>query len=129
MSQRSVIMFIIGFAVSVAFGCGHGQPEKRIDADTIAAFEKLGARFHPAWHDPWTEHQDRERGPKDVPMFRLDIHHPVPQKLPAVAAPFGFDLAHSNVTDANLKDLADLDNLVALNLRYTDEVTANGIKK
>ncbi|MBI1832001.1 MAG: hypothetical protein HYR84_11185, partial [Planctomycetes bacterium] len=105
----------------------YGQPTGGIGAAAIAAYEKLGARFHPAWSEPWAEYDDRERGPKGVPMFTLGSA-PFPQTFPAVDAPFGLDFSHSSVTDANLRILADVNNLTALNLRFTS-VTAAGLKE
>ena len=106
-----------------------GKPpeRKRIDAATVAAYEKLGAEYGGWQIDSQHTFQLGLKDPeKGWPAFRFKTFPTA--KLPEVDVPFALDLAASDVMDAGLKELAPLKGLVLLNLRQT-KVTDAGLKE
>jgi hypothetical protein len=126
--------------------------DKGIDAATVAAYEKEGARYG-GWvkHERGTFfHPGRDAAEKGLPGFTFDGGFPY-SKLPDVAVPFGLkmnspnvtdkvltvsvnlkhltrlELVGAKVTDTGMKELAGLKNLTTLNLFQT-LVTDEGLK-
>src|SRR5262249_16114533 len=89
--------------------------DKSIDPATVTAYQKLaGAFFCGSQYRTFLGWDLYDRGEPGVPGFSF---RKLPgSKLPALAAPFGLDLLQSDVTDANLKGLAGLENLTSLSL-------------
>ncbi|HEV3438678.1 MAG TPA: sigma-70 family RNA polymerase sigma factor, partial [Gemmata sp.] len=89
-----------------------------IDPETIAAYENLRAVYGaidvtdsgPIWFLP-----GNEAAMKGVPGFNLvSLPDGMLGKLPPVQVPFGLDLYNLQLTDANLKELKEINNLTAL---------------
>src|SRR5882724_7662446 len=100
-----------------------------IDPETVEAFRKLGARFESGIESDVLSFRARRPVAPDVPgLPGFRFHKFPPGKLPEVAVPFGLDLSECDVTDADLKQLAGLKNLVALNL-WERKITDAGLKE
>jgi len=104
---------------------------RQIDPETIAAYEKLGAEyggfdapvFSPGLDDIGIVEftRGKEAAAKLLPGFRFrSLPDGALPALPPVAVPFGIDLSSSKITDVDLKELKDLQNLTTLNLYGTD---------
>ena len=98
--------------LTLATASGRGQENKGtgkgIDAETVAAYEKLGAVYG-GWVKLYSYTYFKvgsEHAQKGLPGFQFPTFPS--SKLPEVAVPFGLDLSNSNVTDAGLKELAGL---------------------
>jgi hypothetical protein len=94
---------------------------KSIDAETIAAYEKLGATyggFRPIKPFVTEFVAGEEAAAKGLPGFRLNllVEYTIP-KLPPVKVPFGLDLTIRTGADEGLKELKDHDTLTVLHLR------------
>jgi hypothetical protein len=106
---RFGVMAFFGGLVLLALSAAsvHGQatkaPAKGIDAETVAAYEKLGAVYG-GWRNnvPMTWFLGgREKAEQGLPGFRFDA---LPNsKLPAIAVPFGLHLKNANLPDAGLR--------------------------
>jgi Leucine Rich repeat len=126
MGRARIFMAIAGcLMVSPLPAVDLGQVDTgRIEAATIASYEKLGAEY-----GGWVKagkgrafQAGRDKAEKGVPGFRF---HVFPKgKLPAVEVPFGLDLSFSNVNAAGLKRLVSLKNMIVLDLRYTKTTDA-----
>ena len=119
----------LAFCAAVAQGQEKKLAKKGIDAETIAAYEKLGAVYGAFTKDENTStffmpgHKYADKG---LPAFAFAKF---PQaKLPEVAVPFGLNLSYVKMTPAELKSLAGLKNLTELNLAST-QVTDLGLKE
>jgi RNA polymerase sigma factor (sigma-70 family) len=97
----------------------------RIDAATIAAYEKIGGSHYDDHLDLYTWAVYRQVGQKAVQGFRFYAFPKAP--LPQVAAPFGLDLGQTDTSNASLKQLAHLKNLRSLCLWKT-RVSDSGLK-
>src|SRR5262249_4033024 len=103
------------------------KPEgKGIDAATVAAYEKLGAKYGGWGKADDTFQPGQKYAESGLPGFELRTF---PEgKLPDVAVPFGLMLMESDVTDAGLKQVSTLKNLTRLNLFLTN-VTDVGLQE
>lgn len=64
-----------------------------------------------------------------LPCFRIRVWKPrLLQKLPQPAKPFALDLSHSNITDADLRELAALSRLTWLSFAHT-RISDAGLKE
>ena len=123
LAEALVIMGVGGSAIcqtpSQVVGQDKQTTDKGIDAVTAAAYQKLGAIY-----GGWPENQNgiqggekhAEAGP---PGFRFLSGKFPKTKLPYVSVPFCLDLAKSGVTDADLKQITGLSNLIKLELSET----------
>ncbi len=105
-----------------------------IDAETIAAYMELGAeygRFRANEFGGSGFSVGQDAAAKGLPGFRLGVSEGKLPKLPPVKVPFGLDLALTEVRDAGLKELKNLDNLTLLHLRGTivNEARPEELKK
>ncbi len=122
-------LVLLALSVASVHGDEPKATGKGIDAETVAAYEKLGADY-----GGWVKQESlqfqtgRDAAERGLPGFRF-YSNPI-TKLPQVAVPFGLALKNSGsiVDDAGLKELAGLKNLTALDL-HTTEVTDAGLKE
>jgi RNA polymerase sigma factor (sigma-70 family) len=103
-----------------------------IDPATVVAYERLGAIYGTMGTLTDLEFRiGRDQAEEGLPGFRFPFNPS--SKLPEVAVPFGLDLSKSfrqprPVTAAELKNLAGLKNLIALNLAGTPSEANAGLK-
>jgi hypothetical protein len=100
-------------------------PAKRIDPETILAYEKLGAQFGGFVKDDPLFRPGPENAEKGVPAFQFPFNFAM-TKLPDVAVLFGLDIGQREITDANLKEIAGLKNLSILSLWHTQVKDGGG---
>ena len=63
-----------------------------------------------------------------MPSFKTDNWKPgVLESLPVPTSAFGLDLVETKITDAGLKELAKLQQLTSLDLRYCKQITDAGV--
>jgi internalin A len=128
--QVSFLGLITVFAMSATAVQGQEKQAagKGIDAATVAAYEKLGAKYG-GWvvnTNSKAFYPGQQHAEKGMPGFFL---RPFPNtKLPDVSVAFCLHLGGPEVTDAGLKELASLKNLTMLSLRFT-KVTDAGLKE
>jgi hypothetical protein len=123
MRRLQVLACVVAVVGSAARAHGQG-----IDAATVAAYEKLGAKYG-GWinREGFLEFEaGRQNAERGLPGFNFH-DAPIPTKLPQVAVPFGLDLGHTEWTNADLQVLVPLKSLTALSLRST-KVTSAGLK-
>src|SRR5262245_9270810 len=109
--------------------CGEGQSPVPPDAELVAAWKKLPARFC------WLNAKDggywayrNEGKPGDLPAFCVpEFKAGVIGKLPSPALPFALDLTGTKITDDGLSELAGFEHLQRLNLQGT-AVSSEGLK-
>jgi len=132
--------YIAFFAFTTASRSNGETPNGAIDAATVAAYEKLGAVYGglpkkaAPFYDPTLDILDEVRALRDgrafaekgLPCFRFKSFPRA--KFPAVSIPFGLQLSFSGATDAGLKQLVGLRQLVALNL-FGCKITDIGTKE
>ena len=101
---------------------------RAITPETIAAYEKLGAEyggFNVNRFGVIVFTTGQQAATHGLPAFRFgDVKHGKLIKFPAVPIPFGLDLGHPKVTDAQIKQLKNLTNLAMIDLfgaKITDE--------
>src|ERR1700722_1783333 len=125
------------FAI-LSLGCLHisllaDEPKyEPIDAETVAAYEKLGGRYGgfsvvEFGNLKWTFRIAEEEAVKGLPGFYFGYAKEFP-KLPPVKVPFGLQLAGPNLTDSGAKELRDLTNLTRLYLGGT-KIGDSGMKE
>ena len=126
-------MFARIFAATFCFvglvnfsGAADLPKSKPIPQETIAAYEKLGAKS--VWFGVNRYGFYEISSQSELPGF---IFQNLPNgklpKLPAVSVPFGLNLRRSYVTDEAMAELKDLTNLTALDLATTS-VSNAGLK-
>lgn len=126
-------LLLLGLALTTSVS---GKPApKPLPAEIRAAWEKTGvdigwvARRQESWLS-FTQ-ETSERDVWNVPGFRVSPRirwqYDLIAKLPAPEQGFGLDLSHTEVTDAELKELATLKHLQALNL-FGNKLTGTGLK-
>jgi hypothetical protein len=110
---------------------GANDPDTgNIDADTIAAYEKLGATIGVMERDlygDWVFSKKHSLGTRAIPALQFRDFRA--GKLPPVGGAFGLDLTQASMTDAGLKELKDLKNLAALDLGGNTRVTDAGLRE
>ena len=127
-----VLYPLLALGLLTLFVCAAPVPQhaKSLDADTIAEYEKLGAKYGGVSlnRHGWLEFlpgADKALG--RLPAFRFArTPKDVLLKLPLVNVPFGLGFEKTHVTDEDLKDLTRLTNLAWLDLTGTD-VTDEGL--
>jgi hypothetical protein len=135
MHRLVVLLLVLPWPVQAADAQPKAKKAEGIDARTVAAYEKLGARYGGAVKtgsltSVSLQHFEagKEAATKGLPGFRVsplaDGKFP---HLPKVSVPFALDLGGMQVTDAGLKELAGLKNLSFLDLRST-KVTDAGLE-
>src|SRR5262245_22310591 len=91
-------------------------PRKGIDAETVAAYKKLGGRYG-GWlkgpNEIWDFQPLPEIAERGVPGFKFN-GFPTRIKFPEVDVPFGLEIPHAR--DEGLKNLAHLSTLIQLHL-------------
>ena len=120
--MKSSLSPLIGLVTVVLYLAGDpaaAAPPKPLPEEVRTAWEKAGAQsgwlgvtgFRRLIFRPGTE--KAQEG--DVPTFKFYKWHPGElAKLPPPEAAFGLDLSNTKVTDAGLKELADLKQLQVL---------------
>ena len=124
------------------------EAPKPLPENIVAAWKEAGAevgwmRVDPTWVPVFV--QEQEGKPGDLPafffggvkaatpdghvFFKFPLKEGQLAKLPAPATAFGLGLGHTQVTDAGLKELAELKNLQALDLSQNNLVTDAGLKE
>src|ERR1043165_4306297 len=102
-------------------------PTKGIDAETVAAYKQLGAKYGYG-SKTGLSFRVGQKNAEEAGLPGVQFKNFPKARLPNVAVPFGLDLAYSDVTDTGLKELAPLTNLTVLNLCAT-KVTDAGLKE
>lgn len=90
---------------------------KGVEPGIVAEYEKLGGVYG-GWAKGYDDVVVFQKGSVNaeigLPGFQFSIFPK--DKLPEIAVPFGLELAKSDMTDARLKDLSHLRNLIRLDL-------------
>lgn len=108
------------------------SPAKELDAKVIAEWRKAGALI--GWlsqsdFGEWQYLKNKPQGVDSLPVFLWPkFEAGMFAKLPAPAAPFAMGLGNTVIDNAGLKELAQLQNLQAVDLSHT-KVTDAGLKE
>jgi hypothetical protein len=124
-TRHSLAVLVLCACVPAASGQDKKPAGKGIDADTVAAYQKLGGKYG-GWYSggPYYFFSAGSFPENAIPGFTFAA---APKdKLPVVAGPFG--LRFDALTDAGLKDIAGHTNLILLYL-YSTDVTDDGLKE
>src|SRR5438132_7315058 len=107
---------------------GKKGPRVALPAEIVTAWKKAGAEVGWMREGTFAFVPEKEGVDGDLPAFRFSLlKKGLLAKLPAPAAAFGLDLRETPTTDAELKELAGLENLQTLSLSE-NQVTDAGLK-
>ncbi len=131
MFTRTLIVILYVGCFGVASRADEAPKYKPIDRETVAAYEKLGARyggFEVRAFGRITFWPGKKSAAKWLPGFAIvPAKDGTLPKLPPVQVPFGLDLYSTEVTDTGLNELKGLKNLTLL--QFAGNVKDAGLKE